>query len=154
MSAKTGSCLDCSGAITNISLRCKSCARKYEWSMGVRVPSPTSHPPLLASRVRNMPDVQSAWIGALIEGEGHIRQDGRGLIVEMVEVEPISTLLRFTGCGSVEYYPARSIRHQDRWRWSVRRRREVQDILRQVHPFLAAKQELALRLLEDKYVNS
>ncbi|KKN84431.1 hypothetical protein LCGC14_0288930 [marine sediment metagenome] len=79
--------------------------------------------------VRTMSDVEAAWVGAMIEGEGSIRLRGRlkpgvwvpigahtrdrlddvdqispmGVDFYSTDVETIATMLRLTGCGTVYY---------------------------------------------------
>lgn len=91
----------------------------------------------LPSRLRRMTAVEQAWVGAFIEADGCVSWDKtprcpRWLVfVTQVDPEPISTLLRFTGAGSVY------ARHHPRliFVWTLYRIKEVQDIAAQCAEF-------------------
>ena len=105
--------------------------------------------------LRVMTDVEAAWVGAMIEGEGCIRMIGSignrlGRIrVTSTDVETISTLLRVTGAGTVR---GRSISgsplsKKPQWEWEVHRVGEIPGLLMQVAPYLISKTAKAERVL-------
>jgi len=145
-------CTDCDKTIKKSSTRCKSCARKFEWGNGSRVYN--SYGPRGVSTVRQLTEVEAAWLGALIEGEGHIaaHTDHRGycqprVVVEMVPVEPIATVLRLVGDGNISMAKQREP-YQDSWRWELKKMRSLQEFLPQIMPYLASKREVAEEVLK------
>lgn len=98
------------------------------------------------SEVRQMSGEESAWVGALVEGEGSI-SSGQVAVVS-TDVETISTLLRFVGGGGV--YPhqynedGKHLGKKIVWVWRLFRQASVRDLLRQISPWLTSKQDKAL----------
>jgi len=101
-----------------------------------------------------MGDIETAWVGAMIDGEGTIQiyrdlPGRRGISVHVrvinTEVEIISTLLRLVGAGSVHYHrpSPNGLGHKDQWIWDIGRRAQARSLLQRIWPFLAAKRERA-----------
>lgn len=78
--------------------------------------------------VREMTEPERAWVGAFIEADGCVywRKNHKHKIpcitVSQKEVEPISTLLRFTGVGTISRHKAGC------WLWNVQCLADVQRI--------------------------
>jgi len=97
------------------------------------------------SRVRQMTDVEAAWIGALIEGEGSIwwvktkRHTWPAVNVSNTDPEIISALLRTTGVGSVHHQktPTNALIQGAKpcYIWMAQAQREAADIIRQCAPY-------------------
>jgi len=91
--------------------------------------------------VREMSDVEAAWVGAIIEGEGcvyyhknHEADAGRWrLTVANTDLEIISALLRLTGVGHVTRQTKGT--QKDVWYWSVNRVNDVAAIAAQCQLF-------------------
>ena len=104
------------------------------------------------SSVRTMTEVERAWVGAFVEADGSafiVRRSGCSpsprVYASQREVDPIATLLRVTGVGSIQWWKEKpSVRFQsfgrgsrtyEIWRWTVGRRNDALDILRQCAPY-------------------
>lgn len=109
--------------------------------------------PLAPSYVRDLTEVEAAWIGAMIEGEGGlyltVRRPHGALCVVNTEVETVATVLRLIGAGCIHMMPPTPNGRQRTlaWKWGTDRQRVIHDILRQVVPFLTGKKELAQRAM-------
>ena len=97
---------------------------------------------------------ERAWVGAMIEGEGHIhigrRQRGSlfgFVIVTICDIETISTLLRLVGDGTVHMPRRRAPNHLQPWTWILSPMRSMADLLPQVIPYLTSKRVRAEELL-------
>ena len=105
-------------------------------------------PNLLPSRVRQMAQVEAAWVGAFIEADGSAFWKSNPIhrpIVTLVNTDPevISTVLRFTGAGSVSRNGGRQWPGgKPVYAWSVQRYHEVEDIVDQCAPFSMKLQAL------------
>jgi len=111
--------------------------------------------PRQASRVRYLTDVEAAWLGAMLEGEGNItvtyRDSGHPRVWVAItnnEVEVISTCLRLVGDGTVTFCRNSRPNQHNTWAWVLRAKRAVCVFLLQVHPYLAGKKERAEAALE------
>lgn len=104
--------------------------------------------------VRELSDIERAWLGALIEGEGHVSYCPRGARREVratieitnTEVETIATCVRFAGAGGVYLCRPRD-GHQPLWHWRLGKKGEILMVLRQVWPYLTGKQDRALSII-------
>lgn len=91
----------------------------------------------LACRVREMSDVQAAWVGAIIEAEGSVVFTPRTSLhyariqVSNTDVEIISALMRTTGVGSVCLLQQSKLGTKDCWCWAVQARNDIQSLVRQ-----------------------
>ncbi len=105
------------------------------------------------STAREMSAVEAAWVGAMVEGEGHVspRLHGKSSInfrVSNTSVEVISTLLRFTGVGRVYFQSLNPGRWRPVWLWTLTRMADVEAVGRQIRPFLGDKRAALDSLLE------
>ena len=109
---------------------------------------------------RIMSDVEAAWIGAFIEADGsitsykHCKNCDISYIVitaTQMDIEPISTLLRFTGVGVVSWQKMspftkfKSI-NTHIWKWSLRANADVRHVLMQIRPFCPKAQTVLQNL--------
>jgi len=141
-----GLCIDCGVPVTKQSLRCRSCRTKKQWEIGALRPHPM---PLQPSEIREMAEIECAWVGALIEGEGHIAKNQAHVSVAMTEIEPIATLLRLTGAGTIMYQEKNGgdPRYKPIWWWELHRKLSILALLEQISPYLASTQEHAQRVI-------
>lgn len=96
------------------------------------------------SEARAMTPVEAAWVGAMIEGEGHVSPKLHGKLsvnfsVSNTSVEIISTLLRFTGVGRVYFQSLKPGVWKPVWLWRLTRMVDVEAVGKQVRPFLGDK---------------
>lgn len=80
-------------------------------------------PKLKKCSVRSLSACEAAWLGALVDGEGHIAKRGQ-LIVANTEFELIATAYRITGVGSVQWVAGQS-GHRPQLRWVVSRQNDL-----------------------------
>ena len=117
--------------------------------------------PFKKSTVRQLSEVEAAWLGAMVEGEGSIplRRTPQGIIrpsavtIYSSEVETIATCLRLIGDGLITYRPPRpdyisprgrqAFAKKDNWAWEVRNISSILALLPQILPFLTGKKESA-----------
>lgn len=104
----------------------------------------------MKSRVRQMSEVEAAWVGAIIEGEGYVvvapKHSKHKAKMGVVNTDPevLSALLRLTGAGSVGQVG----RSRSKWSkkmcftWQVQRWREVQDLARLCSPYCMKLQKV------------
>lgn len=135
------SCLDCGQELSrhNTVRRCRSCNMRHRWAQRTGLTAGKASP----SRVRGLSEVEAAWLGALIEGEGHVYHDGRlGFTVVSTEIETIATVLRLVGDGTIHYSNDSNPRHKEQWRWSLRNAASAVVLGDQIASFLTSKQAL------------
>lgn len=90
---------------------------------------------------------ETAWVGAMVEGEGSISA-GQVAVIS-TDVETLATLLRFVGGGRV-YLHSNSNNHLGKkvtWVWRLYRQKSVRELLHQISPWLTSKQERALEVV-------
>jgi hypothetical protein len=84
--------------------------------------------PLIPNRVRDMTEIERAWMGAFIEADGtafcgcsYDQPHKPEISVEQApsNIEMISTLLRLAGAGKVYYRESHGISGTPIWRWMV-----------------------------------
>ena len=97
-------------------------------------------------KVRTLSDVEAAWVGAMIDGEGSIyRCVGRSpyrMDFANTEVELVATMLRLVGSGCVGYVNGKPserrafIKHiKDAWRWYLYPINDIAALLEQIAPY-------------------
>lgn len=93
------------------------------------------------SQVRLLADVEAAWFGAMLDGEGcvHIAKRGVTLDIGNTEVELIATALRVAGTGSIL---KRRGTNKPFWVWWLGRQNDVADLLHQLAPYSIKAQEV------------
>lgn len=106
--------------------------------------------------MRNMTDIETAWVGAMFEGEGSITLNrvGRGylrLSLENTDVEIISALLRLTGLGHVSYrHPnLNKLARKPSYQWYLTRQDDVIALLTKIEPYCIKAQTRLASLLES-----
>lgn len=92
-----------------------------------------------------MSPVEQAWVGAFIEADGYagmVRHDAKygkrypRISVTQKDVEPISTLLRFTGTGGVHIQTAKgSLGKGPYFMWYVSQNAEALSLAAQCAPY-------------------
>jgi len=95
------------------------------------------------SQVRNLSEVERAWIGGLFEGEGCVGDYGRcrySLRLTSTEIETISTVFRLVGQGTI-VYRSRKRPLKDAWSWSISSARSIIHLGNQILPYLTSKQD-------------
>ena len=108
----------------------------------------------LPTRARTMTDVESAWFGALIEGEGHISWGARtrALVVGSTCLETLEVLQRLSGVGSIitrKQHTGPITQRKPQWRWAMYGQRDVVHILSQISDYLTSKRELAKTIISE-----
>ena len=96
------------------------------------------------SQVRTLSDVEAAYVGAMLDGEGHIGREPH-IYVTNTNVEIIATLLRAIGLGRVT--PG-SMGPQNRlqvWRYALTRINDVFALLPQIVSYSMKAQECLKR---------
>ena len=111
----------------------------------------------LPCSIRLLSDVECAWIGAMIEGEGCLTHEPRKtsfgwrLIVCSTAVETIATLLRLVGAGTINARPSRYPHAKPQWVWSLNKQNDVRALLKNILPYLTDKKKLAQEVLKKEY---
>lgn len=107
--------------------------------------------------VRNMSDAERAWFAAALDGEGSIviqnKKTGYSrLQVTNTCVPFLDRVIEYTGVGYIRhtYKPDPSTGHKDGYNWFCCINHQVQEILRQVRPWLIVKAERADIVLEGR----
>jgi hypothetical protein len=112
---------------------------------------------LAPSRVPVLDGERLGYIAALIDGEGSVKvqkadsRSGQQLAcVEITQTDRRLTdwLLEIGGRVKLEPRRKKNPKHQDLWRWQLRKEAEVYDLLRSVRPLLLVKGEDADAVLE------
>ena len=112
------------------------------------------------STARQMTAVEAAWVGAMIEAEGHIGLRSRGegytpaanFCVTNTSIEILSTLLRLTGVGRVYFCPdprPDKLGHLPVWRWHIIRKEDMVAVGGQIRPYLVDKQDRLAHVMEQ-----
>src|SRR3990167_2254942 len=98
------------------------------------------------SSLREMTEVEAAWVGATIEAEGTIsRRTQKPQIIEIrvgsSSVETIATLLRLRGVGTVYLHSsaASPLTKKTIWDWVVFRKLDSLALISAVSPYLVEK---------------
>ena len=114
--------------------------------------------------MKKLNDIESAWLGALIEGEGSIqlcrnrRNYGQKvyyypqIAISNTEVETIATCLRFCGEGNVflrKAYHSEFNARKLQWVFSMAGWKRCIPVLESIAPYLTGKQDRALGILEQ-----
>lgn len=138
-------CPDCRGVKDMRSRRCRGCHCRAVQPLAARAGHRAN---ILPSEVRELSPVESAWVGAMVEGEGSLTSGQ--IAVVSTEVETLSTLLRFVGGGGVYLHNNGSghLGKKTVWVWRLFRRASVHSLLTQIAPWLTSKQEKARKMLE------
>ena len=119
--------------------------------------------PSQSNDLRLMSDVEAAWIGALVDGEGsvcYIVHPGQGrstrrfdVGVVNTEVELLSACLRLTQCGSVYHKPASPkgpfAETRPCFAWKISRWSPALALLRRIRPYSLKAQAGLNRLASD-----
>lgn len=103
--------------------------------------------------MRQMSEGQAAWVGAMIEGEGHTaypngKHRHSKVVVANSDPEVISALLRFTGTGTVslQSHAGRDSRgivtNKPTWAWDTSRRAEIWELIQQCRQWSPKLQKL------------
>jgi len=102
--------------------------------------------------LRTMSDVETAYVGAMIEAEGGFyvksrnKTGGEAWIAQCnnTEVEIVSAILRATRVGGIclaHHGPGRPV-----WRWQVQAMENVRELARRVSPFSVKAQQFLARI--------
>lgn len=96
-------------------------------------------------RIKEMSPVEAAWVGAIIEGEGHALKGNTpsgSIRVTNTDVEIISALLRVTGVGNVYLKPEKV--NKDCWVWDVSASADVLSLAEQIAPYSVKARSIPL----------
>ena len=103
-----------------------------------------------AGKARTMTDVEAAWMGAMVEGEGHYflhppdsksRNVGLRIGVAVTNTDPeiMSACLRLTQTGKVDYKGFANSRiataRKPCYRWAIQAWTDTLNVLRQLRPY-------------------
>ena len=99
------------------------------------------------SRVRKMNDVEQAYVGAMIDGEGFVGRQSYWrhwrIIVTNTSYEIISAMMRATGTGCIVYRAeGKGRRLKPQLQWAVQAQEDVMDIARQCREYSTKLQEV------------
>jgi len=110
---------------------------------------------LQSSSVREMTEIERAWVGAMIEAEGCLRVNKEHpfyhLSISSNEVETIATILRLVGDGRVRIV-GRAGTHtynKDVWAWVLLKTNGLSRLLPQIIPYLTGKRNNATAVLNS-----
>lgn len=121
--------------------KCHKCARKLG-----------KQPLGKLTTVRNLTECQSAWVGAMIEGEGSVTQvkDSNRIKISVynTDVEIISTLLRFVGEGRISV-DKRSSKNKLCWHWSMHKKISIVKLAKQITPWMTFKGDKLRSLIKN-----
>jgi len=102
-------------------------------------------PRLRARQVPQLSVTCAAWLGGIVDGEGHVSFSGTPqLIVQNTEFELIATLLRVVGAGGVQYKQRRG--YKPSLRWVLGTQWDILYVLHAIAPFSVKAQEALPRL--------
>src|SRR5512135_1833133 len=107
---------------------------------------------------RRMTPCEAAWVAGIVDGEGTItirskpypggyRYQVASLSVPNTDVSMIARLVECTGIGRVGMNVRQSHKRKEIWRWQTDQR-QAAAVVRQLLPWLTAKREQAILLLE------
>ena len=155
MAQRIGTCPDCSCRTSRSGCRCSPCAIRKLWREGKMVRRTRPR------RGRDLAEVEAAWLGAMVEGEGSVlgrKRNTRSTPIQPLvqvcnsSVEVIATCLRLVGTGCV-YLRPRCRGDKDHWKpvwfWIVTARQDVLYLLDRIAPYLASKQDRAMAILDE-----
>ncbi len=103
------------------------------------------------SRMKEITEVEAAWIGSMIEGEGSALMrhtewyDHPMVVVVNTDPEIHSVFLRILGMGSIFYKKPEKISHKPCFVWNCTRYNEVVDLLK-----ACKKYSMKLQRLDNK----
>lgn len=110
-------------------------------------------PSLLNGSGPRLTRIQSAWLAALIDGEGCIlfskRYRGITLQVTNTAVSLLNFVMSVTGVGSITRndWKNRKTKWSDAYRWRIAARDSVLRLLRSILPYLIVKRDKARRAI-------
>lgn len=105
---------------------------------------------LAAGSVREISPEEVAWLAGLIEGEGSFVATTRTLSVHMTDEDVIRRLQEVTGVGRVYATAKQKPRHKDAYKWHVKRRDHLRQLVPLLLPWLGARRrKAATALLES-----
>ena len=110
---------------------------------------------LKPSRIRNLSDVERAWIGAAMDADGTIgmrkrnnaKTDRPFFVFYSIEPETISVFLRIIGVGSVSFRTQERGSYENSvpiWSWRIDRKLEVLNLCKQIAPYSLKAQKMLL----------
>jgi hypothetical protein len=104
--------------------------------------------------LKPLSEAQRAYIAGIFDGEGSIATYGKcqnhyyfEVIVTNTDIKLINWLKETTGLGSVSKDKPSKLSKKPCYRWSVRRKEEVLQLLKQIAPYLICKKEKAEKVL-------
>ena len=92
-------------------------------------------------QVRQLTAVEAAWLGAMVDGEGHITGPYNHLYVTNTNVEIISTILRLIGIGRVSM-GTKVPGMKTVWRFALTRINDLAALFPQLSPYSMKAQEV------------
>lgn len=134
--------------------RCPSCSQKSLWKSKKYRDNITSHltySHLSECQVKDLTDIQAAWLGAMVEAEGSLyispksKSDCRVSVCN-TDVEIISAFLRIVGTGGIVMNKGTN---RPVWVWNLSRARNTIKFLEQIRPYMAGKGSKADKILSQ-----
>lgn len=91
-----------------------------------------------------MTAVEAAWVGAMVEAEGSVVLNPRYQRVDVINTDPeiLSAMLRATGAGTVIFKPNSNPRYRPGFYWTLCRRLEIRELVRQCSGYSMKLQRL------------
>jgi hypothetical protein len=106
------------------------------------------------SRVRIMTAIEAAWLAGFFDGEGSISKsrvtNGHSLkehtywklSIPNTSKEALKKVIRVTGIGKTSPRSKDKKHHKQLWLWQVHAVKEIQDIARQILPYVEIREKL------------
>ena len=93
----------------------------------------------MPSSLRTLLPTEAAWLGAMLDGEGHIsfvvKHKTPHVVISNTEVELVATALRITQAGSISTREQNGLGTKRMWEWTLHRSSEVPALLAQLQPY-------------------
>ena len=109
--------------------------------------------PVRSRELRNMSDLDIAWLAGLLEGEGaffvqHVRASGNRrartrivVAVQMTDRDIVERIVQLTGLGTVRSYQPSNPRHRTTYRWAINALEPTVALMRVLRPLMGIRRQ-------------